>query len=95
MAHHKQLPTIFKKLHPKWRTPWFGVLCIATLITIAILIFENNTDALLMLVISGASCYLLAYIITTKSVYQRSYIYCFNWSVCFYLGEIQNEKRII
>jgi len=63
MAHHKQLPTIFKKLHPKWRTPWFGVLCITTLITIAILIFENNTDALLMLVISGASCYLLAYII--------------------------------
>ena len=63
MANQKQLPAIFKNLHPKWRTPWFGVLLLAILITIAILIFVNNTDALLMLVISGASCYLLAYTI--------------------------------
>lgn len=63
MAHHKQLPTIFMNLHSKWRTPWFGVLFLATIITIAILLFTNNTDALLMLVISAASCYLLAYII--------------------------------
>jgi len=63
MAHHKQLPTIFMNLHPKWRTPWFGVLFITILITMAILLFANNTDALLMLVITGASCYLLSYII--------------------------------
>jgi len=63
MAHHKQLPAIFMKLHRKWRTPWFGILVIAILVTIALLIFRNNQDALLMLVISGASCYLLAYII--------------------------------
>jgi amino acid transporter len=64
MAHHKQLPPIFMRLHPKWRTPWFGILFLATIITIALLLIKNNTDGLLMLVISGASCYLLAYIIT-------------------------------
>ena len=64
MAHHKQLPPIFMRLHSKWRTPWFGILFLATIITIAILLFKKSTDGLLMLVISGASCYLLAYIIT-------------------------------
>ncbi len=64
MAQHKQLPPIFKRLHPKWRTPWFGTLSLAILISIAIFLFRKNTDGLLMLVITGASCYLLAYIIT-------------------------------
>ena len=64
MAHHKQLPPIFMRLHPKWRTPWFGILMLATIITIAILLFKKGTDSLLMLVISGASCYLLGYITT-------------------------------
>lgn len=63
MAHHKQLPSIFMKLHSKYRTPWFGILILATLVTIAFLLFRSNQDALLILVISGASCYLLAYII--------------------------------
>jgi len=82
MAHHKQLPPIFMRLHSKWRTPWFGILVLATILTIAILLFKKSTDALLMLVISGASCYLLAYIITHIDLivlrkkypnYQRSY----------------------
>lgn len=64
MANHRQLPPIFMKLHSKWRTPWFGILVLATMITITILVFKNSADGLLMLVISGASCYLLAYITT-------------------------------
>ncbi len=63
MAHHKQLPSIFMRLHPKWRTPWFGIIVLSTLTTIPILLFGKRPDALLMLVISAASCYLLAYII--------------------------------
>ncbi|MBV5284432.1 MAG: APC family permease [Paludibacter sp.] len=83
MAHHKQLPPIFMRLHSKWRTPWIGILVVATIITIAILLFKKSTDGLLMLVISGASCYLLAYIITHIDLmvlrkkypnYPRSYI---------------------
>lgn len=63
MAHHKQLPGIFMRLHPKWKTPWFGILFISTLSTIPILIFGKRPDALLMLVISAATCFLLVYII--------------------------------
>ena len=63
MAHHKQLPTIFMRLHPKRKTPWFGILFLSVLITIPMLIFGKNPDALLMLVISAASCWLLTYII--------------------------------
>lgn len=63
MAHHKQLPPIFMRLHPKWKTPWFGIIFLSSLITIPVLLFGKNPDALLMLIISSASCYLLTYII--------------------------------
>ena len=63
MAHHGQLPPIFMRLHSKFKTPWFGILCLSGLITIPIFLFGKNPDALLMLIISSASCYLLAYII--------------------------------
>jgi amino acid transporter len=63
MAHHKQVPAIFMRLHRKWKTPWFGILFLSALITLALLIFGNNPDTLLMLLISAASCWLLAYII--------------------------------
>lgn len=63
MAHHGQLPPIFMRLHPKFKTPWFGILFLSSLVTIPIFLFGKNPDALLMLIISSASCYLLAYII--------------------------------
>jgi amino acid transporter len=63
MAHHKQLPAIFMTLHPKRKTPWFGILVLSMATSIPILIFGKNPDALLMLLISAASCWLLTYII--------------------------------
>jgi amino acid transporter len=63
MAHHKQLPPIFMRLHPKWKTPWFGIIFISVLSTIPILLFGKRPDALLMLVISAATCFLMTYII--------------------------------
>ncbi len=63
MAHHGQLPKLFMRLHPKWKTPWFGILFLVTLVTIPLLIFANDPGALLMLIICSASCWLLAYII--------------------------------
>lgn len=63
MAHHKHLPAIFMRLHPKWKTPWFSIFGLAGLITIPMWIFGKNPDALLMLLISAASCWLLSYII--------------------------------
>ena len=68
MAHHGQVPAIFMRVHPKWKTPWFGILFLATLVTIGLLIFGNNPDALLMSLISSASCWLLTYIIAHVNV---------------------------
>ncbi len=63
MAHHKQLPAIFMKVHPKWNTPWVSIIFLAALITIPIFVFSNNPDALLILLISASTCWLIAYII--------------------------------
>ncbi|MBK6840043.1 MAG: APC family permease [Bacteroidetes bacterium] len=63
MAHHRQLPVIFMMLHPKWKTPRFGIIFLSALITLPVLIFGKNPTALLMLIISSASCWLLTYII--------------------------------
>jgi len=63
MGHHKQLPPIFKRLHPKFKTPWFGILFLAVVTTIPLLLLGQNHDALLMLLISASSCYLVTYIV--------------------------------
>lgn len=62
MAHHGQLPKLFMRLHPKWKTPWFGILFLTMLITVPLFIFNSKPDALLMLLISAAGCWLLTYI---------------------------------
>ncbi len=63
MAHHHQLPAIFKVLHPQWKTPWFGILFVAAFQAIPLLILANSPEVLLLLVISAATCWLLTYII--------------------------------
>jgi amino acid transporter len=68
MAHKNQLPPIFKTLHPRWHTPWFGILLVSLLHTIPLLIFKNMPDALMLLVISAATCWLLTYIVAHVDV---------------------------
>jgi amino acid transporter len=63
MAHKNQMPPIFKTLHPRWKTPWFGILFASMLQAIPLLIFKNMPDALMILVISAATCWLLTYIV--------------------------------
>lgn len=63
MAHHQQLPPIFKRLHPKYKTPWFGLLFLATISAIPLFLLGENQDAFLLLLISASSCYLVMYII--------------------------------
>jgi amino acid transporter len=68
MAHNNQMPAIFKTLHSRWQTPWFGILFAAVLQVIPLLIFKNMPDALLLLVISAATCWLLTYIVAHVDV---------------------------
>lgn len=63
MAHNKQVPSIFAKVHPRTKTPWVGIVFIGSIITIPYLIFKNAQDVILVMVISAATVWLIAYII--------------------------------
>ena len=63
MAHNKQVPSLFGKVHPRTKTPWVGIVFIGCIITIPYLIFKNAQDVILVMVISAATVWLVAYII--------------------------------
>jgi amino acid transporter len=68
MAHHQQLPPVFKTLHPKWKTPWIGILFLATAITIPLILLGKNPNVLLLLISSATTCWLVTYIIAHVDV---------------------------
>jgi APA family basic amino acid/polyamine antiporter len=43
MATHRQLPEIFRRLHPRFKTPWLSLLTFAGLISIAVLLPGKTT----------------------------------------------------
>ena len=68
MACNKQLPSVFMKLHPTWKTPWFSIIVFAVGILIVGGIFRNSKDFVVFLLISAASAWLLTYIIAHINV---------------------------
>ncbi len=64
MAHNQQLPTVFMKLHPKTRSPWVGIGFVGLLIMVPMILLKGQEDIILTLVISAATCWLVAYIIS-------------------------------
>jgi amino acid transporter len=68
MAHHKQLPQIFKKLHPRWDTPWFGTLFFFILIAVPLIILGKEPGYVFVLIISATTLWLMAYIIAHINV---------------------------
>jgi basic amino acid/polyamine antiporter, APA family len=42
LAEHRQLPSIFSRLHPRYRTPWFTIVCFSILAGILILPGETS-----------------------------------------------------
>jgi amino acid transporter len=68
MAHHKELPSIFKKLHPRWDTPWVGILFVFLSIAIPMLLLGNSKDLVLISLISAASLWLVGYIMAHVDV---------------------------
>jgi APA family basic amino acid/polyamine antiporter len=43
MASHRQLPEIFRRLHPKFKTPWLSLLVFAGIISIAVILPGKTT----------------------------------------------------
>jgi APA family basic amino acid/polyamine antiporter len=42
LAEHRQLPAIFSQLHPRYRTPWFTIVCFSVLAALLILPGETT-----------------------------------------------------
>ncbi len=64
MARNGQLPNLFMKLHPKTKTPWVGIVFVASLIMVPTILLRGQDDIILTLVISAATAWLVAYIIS-------------------------------
>lgn len=64
MAHNQQLPELFKKVHPKTKTPWVGIVFVASLIMVPTILLRGQDDIILTLVISAATAWLIAYVIS-------------------------------
>ena len=45
MASYRQLPEVFRRLHPKFKTPWLSLLVFAGLLSIIVLL-PGQTDFL-------------------------------------------------
>ncbi len=63
MAQDHQLPSLFMKLHPKTKTPWVGIMFVASLIMIPTILLRGQDDIILTLMISAATVWLVAYVI--------------------------------
>jgi len=64
MAHAGQVPAIFKWLHPRFKTPWAGIIFMA-IVPFAMLASGIATvDAIVTLVVASAFCWIVTYIIS-------------------------------
>ena len=68
MSHHHQLPAVFKRVHPKWRTPWISLITIYILSSASLLLFGNMPGFILIMIISASSAFLMVYIIAHINV---------------------------
>lgn len=64
MGRNQQLPTLFTRLHPKTNTPWVAIVFVASLILIPTILLSDQDDIILTLVISAATIWLVAYVIS-------------------------------
>jgi len=62
MAKNNQLPSTFKLLHPKFKTPWFGMLFPCSLAIALYIIFQDSQNVVILLMISCSTIFLLVYI---------------------------------
>ena len=63
MAHAGQVPSIFKWLHPRFRTPWIGIILLAFGMFIQILTGISTVETIVVFIVASALSWLLAYII--------------------------------
>jgi len=68
MANQQQLPEVFKKIHPRWNTPWVGILFVAALVAVPLVFLSNAKNFIFLMLISAATLWLMAYIVAHINV---------------------------
>lgn len=63
MAHAGQVPSIFKWLHPRFRTPWVGIILLSLGMFIQLMTGISTIETIVVFVVASAFSWLLAYII--------------------------------
>jgi amino acid transporter len=63
MAHAGQVPSVFKWLHPRFRTPWVGIILLALGMAIQIFTGISTIETIVVFIVASAFSWLLAYII--------------------------------
>ncbi len=63
MSRNGQAFSWLGKVHPQHRTPWVAILFIALICSLPVLLGGNRPDAVMLLVVSASTCWLLAYIV--------------------------------
>jgi amino acid transporter len=64
MAIEGEAPRIFSLTHPRFRTPWFGILAVAAIYALLLLMGVAGIEKIMILVMSAAACWLLVYMLT-------------------------------
>jgi amino acid transporter len=68
MARQGQLPAIFGRLHPRWKSPWYGIVAVFLLVCIPLVLLAGAKDFILLMLISAATFWLVAYIVAHINV---------------------------
>jgi amino acid transporter len=68
MANNNQLPKAFGKLHPRTNAPWVSIVFVVLCILIPTVMMRNMENIFLLLMISAAVLWLLAYVIAHVNV---------------------------
>ena len=62
MAKNNQLPAVFRLIHPKFKTPWFGIVFQCSLAIAVYAIFQDSQNVIILMMISCSAIFLLVYI---------------------------------
>jgi len=68
MAQDGMLPAVFGKLHPKYETPWVGILFIGIIPMIGSFWVGDNIDGVISLILSAICSWIFFYILINISV---------------------------
>jgi amino acid transporter len=63
MAHAGQVPSVFKYLHPRFRTPWVGIIVLGCGMALQVVLGISEASTIVALIVASSFSWLLAYVI--------------------------------